>query len=114
MEERNFLIEMKIVNETQADLGLTAIPSSSVLDIMCQDFYEKYEDYYQVVKERKERSLRNMNLNTNNSGTIEASEAVKLAADYNKQLNAERKPKGRPTLTCRPSPCTSRRRTRGG
>jgi len=91
MEERNFLIEMKIVNETQADLGLTAIPSSSVLDIMCQDFYEKYEDYYQVVKERKERSLRNMNLNTNNSGTIEASEAVKLAADYNKQLNAERK-----------------------
>lgn len=50
MEERDFLIgdldlpdppdhvpltEMKIVNETQADLGLTAIPSSSVLDIMC-------------------------------------------------------------------------------
>merc|ERR1719460_1182388 len=91
MEERDFLIEMKIVNETQADLGLTAIPSSSVLDIMCQDFYEKYEDYYQVVKERKERSLRNMNLNTNNSGTIESSEAVKLAADYNKRLNAERK-----------------------
>jgi hypothetical protein len=29
-------MEMKIVNETQADLGLTAIPSSSVLDIMCQ------------------------------------------------------------------------------
>ena len=36
MEERDFLMEMKIVNETQADLGLTAIPSSSVLDIMCQ------------------------------------------------------------------------------
>ena len=36
MEERDFLIEMKIVNMTQADLGLTAIPSSSVLDIMCQ------------------------------------------------------------------------------
>ena len=90
MEERDFLIEMKIVNETQADLGLTAIPSSSVLDIMCQDFYEKYEDYYQVVKERKERTLRNQQV-TNNSGTIESSEAVKLAADYNKRLNAERK-----------------------
>jgi hypothetical protein len=34
--QRDFLMEMKIVNETQADLGLTAIPSSSVLDIMCQ------------------------------------------------------------------------------
>merc|ERR1712130_412363 len=83
MEERDFLIEMKIVNETQADLGLTAIPSTDVLDIMCQDFYEKYEDYYQVVKERKERTLRNQQV-TNNSGTIESSEAVKLAADYNR------------------------------
>ena len=36
MDERDFLREMKIVNETQADLGLTAIPSSAVLDIMCQ------------------------------------------------------------------------------
>ena len=33
---------MKIVNMTQADLGLTAIPSSSVLDIMCHDFYDDY------------------------------------------------------------------------
>ena len=36
MDEKDFLREMKIVNETQADLGLTAIPSSAVLDIMCQ------------------------------------------------------------------------------
>ena len=35
-DERDFLMEMKIVNEMQADLGLTAIPSSAVLDIMCQ------------------------------------------------------------------------------
>merc|ERR1719500_1392746 len=90
MEERDFLIEMKIVNETQADLGLTAIPSSSVLDIMCQDFYEKYEDYYAVVKERKERSLRSGGAGAT-GGTIESSEAVKLAAEYNKRLNAERK-----------------------
>ena len=83
MEERDFLIEMKIVNMTQADLGLTAIPSSSVLDIMCQDFYEKYEDYYAVVKERKERSLRSTAF-TATGGTIESSEAVKLAAEYNK------------------------------
>ena len=40
MEERDFLIDMKIVNETQADLGLTAIPSAYMLDIMSADFYE--------------------------------------------------------------------------
>jgi hypothetical protein len=69
-QERDFLMEMRIVNETQADLGLTAIPSSSVLDIMCQDFYEQYEDYYAVVKERKDRSLRNMT-HASSGGTIQ-------------------------------------------
>ena len=29
-EERDFLVEMKVVNVTQADLGLTAIPSVQV------------------------------------------------------------------------------------
>jgi len=88
-EERDFLIEMKIVNETQADLGLTAIPSSSVLDIMCQDFYDHYEDYYAVVKERKERSLRNVSSYCS-GGSIKSTEAVKLAANYNRKLNEDR------------------------
>merc|ERR1712013_161984 len=90
MEERNFLIEMKIVNETQADLGLTAIPSSSVLDIMCQDFYERYELYLTVVNERKERSLRNYNYSSG-GGNVKVEEAAKAAAEYNKRLNQERK-----------------------
>ena len=35
-EERDFLVEMKVVNVTQADLGLTAIPSVQVsYDIFC-------------------------------------------------------------------------------
>jgi len=90
MEERDFLIEMKIVNETQADLGLTAIPSTNVLDIMCQDFYERYEAYLTVVNERKERSLRNYNY-TSGGGNVKLGEAAKLAAEYNKRLNMERK-----------------------
>jgi hypothetical protein len=49
MEERDFLMEMKIVNETQADLGLTAIPSSSVLDIMCQVLYLLYHYHFQAI-----------------------------------------------------------------
>jgi len=90
MEERDFLIEMKIVNETQADLGLTAIPSTNVLDIMCQDFYERYELYLTVVNERKERSLRNYNYSSG-GGNVKVEEAAKAAAEYNKRLNQERK-----------------------
>merc|ERR1712012_1323045 len=90
MEERDFLIEMKIVNETQADLGLTAIPSAYVLDIMCQEFYEKYEEYMLVVNERKERSLRNLTYSSG-SGSVKVEEAVKAAAEFNKKFNEERK-----------------------
>jgi len=90
MHERDFLIEMKIVNETQADLGLTAIPSGSLLDIMCSDFYEKYDAYITVLNERKERSLRNINYNSG-GGDVKVEEAVKLAAEFNKKLNQERK-----------------------
>ena len=90
MEERDFLIEMKIVNETQADLGLTAIPSAYVLDIMCAEFYDKYEEYTAVVNDRKERSLRNQNY-TSGSGNVKIDEAVKAAAEFNKKFNEERR-----------------------
>lgn len=85
-DERDVLMEMKIVNETQADLGLTAIPSSSVLDIMCADFYDKYEIYMTVVNERKEKSFK---FQTYQSGasSVNIQDAVKAAADWNKQLN---------------------------
>lgn len=90
MDERDFLREMKIVNETQADLGLTAIPSSAVLDIMCQDFYDKYEAYMTVMNERKDRKLRNSNYSSG-GGDLKVGEAAKIAAEYNKRLNQERR-----------------------
>lgn len=89
-DERDVLMEMKIVNETQADLGLTAIPSSSVLDIMCADFYEKYETYMNVVNERKEKSFKFQSYTSSASG-VNIQDAVKAAAEWNKQLNHVRK-----------------------
>ena len=62
-EERDFLVEIGVVNVVQADLGLTAIPSSQVLDIMSNDFYDKYDEYMSVVAERKDRSLRQFSHN---------------------------------------------------
>eukprot|EP00095_Tigriopus_kingsejongensis_P008003 maker-scaffold269_size230758-snap-gene-1.32 protein:Tk08003 transcript:maker-scaffold269_size230758-snap-gene-1.32-mRNA-1 annotation:"supporter of activation of yellow protein" len=98
-EERDFLVEMRIVNETQADLGLTAIPATQVLDIMSQDFYEKYDEYMTVKSERKDRLNRQTNYST---VTIEkhkfadfVEKAVKSAADWNKQLNQDKKDKRR-------------------
>lgn len=64
-EERDFLVEMRVVNETQADLGLTALLSSTVLDIMSTDYYEKYDAYMQVVMERKDKVMRQSNLQIN-------------------------------------------------
>ncbi|CAG7728639.1 unnamed protein product [Allacma fusca] len=57
MEERDFLRSLKIVSETQCDLGLTALCSSDVLDIMFNDFPEKYEEFNKVLQERKEKEL---------------------------------------------------------
>jgi len=89
MEERDFLIDMKIVNETQADLGLTAIPSAYMLDIMSADFYEKYEEYLAVINERKEKSSRNYNYSSG-CGDTKLEDAVMAAAEFNKKFNKER------------------------
>ena len=92
MQERDYLTEMKIVNETQANLGLTAIPSVDLLDIMCADFYDKYEAYTAHAQTRKESSLKNQNY-TSGSPSVKIGEAVKAAADFNKKLNSDRRTK---------------------
>ena len=57
MEERDFLRSHKIVSESECDLGLTALCSSDVLDLMFNDFPEKYEEFNRVLQERKEKEL---------------------------------------------------------
>ena len=79
----------------QADLGLTAIPSTEVLDIMSRDFYEKYDEYMAVSAERKDRRLRQTTYST--AVTVERNQlanfiekAVQETADWNKKMNQER------------------------
>ena len=91
MEERDFLIEMNVVNTTQADLGLTAIPSAHVLDIMCDEFYDKYEEYMAVVNTRKERTSRNYNYSSGGGKKVDVKDVVRAAAIYNRKLNRERR-----------------------
>ena len=79
----------------QADLGLTAIPSADVLDIMSRDFYDKYEEYMAVVAERKDRTNRQTTYST--AVSVERHQlanfiekAVQETAEWNKKMNQER------------------------
>ncbi len=117
VEERDFLVEMRVVNETQADLGLTALPSAQVLDIMSNDFYEKYDAYMSVVAERKDKTIRQSKMHmalivqsnthvlpffTANYTTASVEKhkyadfverAVRSTAEWNKNMNQERREK---------------------
>lgn len=68
MEERDFLREQKIVSETQCDLGLTAINSTEVLDILYSDFPDKYEEYRKIEEQRREKELTRSQAATNGNG----------------------------------------------
>ena len=81
--------------QIKADLGLTAIPSTEVLDIMSRDFYDKYDEYMAVSAERKDRTLRQTAYST--AVTVERNQlanfiekAVQETADWNKKMNQER------------------------
>ena len=64
---------------------------------MCNDFYDKYDEYMNVVAERKDRTMRQTNYSLAN---VEAGhmadfveKAVRDAAAWNKHMNAERREK---------------------
>lgn len=100
MEERDFLREQKIVSETQCDLGLTAINSSEVLDILYSDFPEKYEEYRKFEVDRKEKELtRSQASNNNNNTTTNTRDRsaefmrriTKSCSNWNANFNRDRK-----------------------
>jgi len=97
IEERDFLREQKIVTETQCDLGLTAINSSEVLDILFNDFPDKYEDYRRVVQDRKSKEMAKMKVNTP-SGPVSRDRSaefmrriLKSCSKWNSGINKDRK-----------------------
>ncbi|XP_021954071.1 uncharacterized protein LOC110850805 [Folsomia candida] len=98
MVERDFLREKKIVSETQCDLGLTAINSSEVLDILYNDFPKKYEEYRKFEEERREKELtKNQASTTANSTTTTRDRSAefmnritKSCAKWNAMMNAQR------------------------
>ncbi|KAJ8666790.1 hypothetical protein QAD02_008452 [Eretmocerus hayati] len=97
MEERNYLRENGLVSESLCDMGLTAISSAEVLDIMCSDFPEQYEEYRRFIRERaaKEHSKKQKELsaaaNAERSRIDLAEMAMQSALSWNTGFNKARK-----------------------
>ncbi|XP_074115974.1 PHD finger protein enhancer of yellow 3 isoform X1 [Cotesia typhae] len=96
MEERNYLRENLLVNEAMCDMGLTAICSSEVLDIMCSDFPDQYEEYRKHMREKqiKEHSKKQKELtaaaNAEKNRIDLAEMAVQSALSWNVNFNKAR------------------------
>lgn len=57
MQERDFIRESGLVSEHMCDLGLTAVNSADILDIMYSDFQDKYEEYCKHQRDRQAKEL---------------------------------------------------------
>ncbi|XP_078040329.1 LOW QUALITY PROTEIN: PHD finger protein enhancer of yellow 3 [Augochlora pura] len=97
MEERNYLRENGLVSEAMCDMGLTAICSSEVLDVMCSDFPDQYEEYRKHMREKqvKEHSKKQKELsaaaNAEKNRIDLAEMAVQSALSWNVSLNKARR-----------------------
>ncbi|KAL7036878.1 hypothetical protein ACKWTF_008978 [Chironomus riparius] len=92
MEERNHLFENGLASEKMCDLGLTAVYASEVLDIMCNDYPEKYEEYkrYQREKIFKHARLR-LETAVIDRSQMQKDKAITSASEWNTRFNKDRR-----------------------
>ncbi|XP_006823344.2 PHD finger protein 10-like [Saccoglossus kowalevskii] len=96
-KERNYLREKGVVSEIQVNLGLTALKTDEVLDLMAKDYPDKYKDYASVLHERERQSITNKHKEYEapavDAGKIKEyiKKAVKQASEFNMLFNRERK-----------------------
>ncbi|XP_037820221.1 supporter of activation of yellow protein isoform X2 [Lucilia sericata] len=101
MEERNYLQEKSLVSEKMCDLGITAVWASDILDIMYTDFYDKYEEYKDFVRQKHLREIeakqKSLGLNVAGRGLQARERAMLSASKWNAYFNRTRKEE---RLTC--------------
>lgn len=92
MEERNFLFENGLATEKMCDLGLTAVYASEVLDIMCNDYPDKYEEYRRYQREKAFKFAR-MRLETAvvDRSQMQKDKAITSASEFNTRFNKDRR-----------------------
>ncbi|XP_049300881.1 uncharacterized protein LOC125774746 isoform X1 [Anopheles funestus] len=103
MEERNFILEQGLASEKMCDLGLTAVYASEILDIMCSDYPEKYEEYTRYTREKHFRELSNRQRQQQEAVSavvaaapidrtqLQKEKAIESAANWNCSFNKERR-----------------------
>jgi len=98
--ERNYLRDRRVVSDTQADLGVTAVLSRQILDIFFNDFPDKYEEYLAAQSEKKEQAYKAAKPKTSlvSASATPAEKkpfdprlrAIKATAKWNSMFNKER------------------------
>ncbi|XP_060062435.1 PHD finger protein 10-like [Ylistrum balloti] len=97
MNERMFLREKGAVTETQCDLGLTAIRSDEVYDLMHRDYPDKYAEYAAVLHERERQTIKEKHKDyevpklEKSKMTEYIKKAMKSASEWNTVFLRERK-----------------------
>ncbi|XP_036345618.1 supporter of activation of yellow protein-like, partial [Rhagoletis pomonella] len=95
MEERNWLQEKGLVSERMCDLGITAVWASDILDIMYTDFYEKYEEYKDFIRQKHLREIeakqKALGLNVSGRGLQVRERALLSTSKWNSYFNRSRK-----------------------
>lgn len=94
MEERNYLSEKGLVSEKMCDLGLTAVMASDVLDIMHNDFFEKYDEYKKFLRIKLIRQLSSRSKAEQADALAERNlsareQAMRATASWNRDFNRE-------------------------
>ncbi|XP_066552744.1 PHD finger protein 10 isoform X1 [Amia ocellicauda] len=104
-KEKLYLREQNVITETQCTLGLTALRSDEVIDLMIKEYPTKHAEYSVILQERerqritKEYSVSTLSsqMQQQNPQKVEPSKvpeyikkAAKKAAEFNSNFNRER------------------------
>ncbi|XP_048737221.2 PHD finger protein 10-like isoform X2 [Ostrea edulis] len=97
IKERVFLMEKGVVTESQADLGLTALKSDEVCDLMHKDYPVMYQEYAEVLHERQKQKISEKHKEyevpklEKSKMNMYFKKAMKSAAEWNSNFQKERR-----------------------
>ncbi|EHB08097.1 PHD finger protein 10 [Heterocephalus glaber] len=101
-KEKLYLRELNVITETQCTLGLTALRSDEVTDLMIKEYPAKHAEYSVILQEKERQRITDhykeySQMQQQNTQKVEASKvpeyikkAAKKAAEFNSNLNLER------------------------
>ncbi|KAM4692997.1 PHD finger protein 10 isoform 2-T2 [Discoglossus pictus] len=101
-KEKLYLRELNVITETQCTLGLTALRSDEVIDLMIKEYPTKHSEYSVILQEKERQRITDhykeySQMQQQNTQKVEPSKvpeyikkAAKKAAEFNSNLNRER------------------------